>query len=105
MHVLAIDRIRDGVAIDRELDPLVHEELRVLWQLYLDGTVTGFHARADVRGTVLVLDVSDLEAAAAAVARFPAYREGLTEFQIIPLQPFADLRLLFAERLTADDMR
>lgn len=88
-----------GVNVDRELiDKHLKEDLRRVWELYVEGTIREFYQRGDNPFAVLILECKDLEEAKAKLATIPFVQLGITTFDtIIPLQPFSGFNVLFAK--------
>lgn len=68
------------------------------WDYYRRGVLRQIFSRQDRPGAVLLLECDSLVAAEALVSELPLVRDDLIEFQVVPLSPFVNFELLFAER-------
>lgn len=94
MKFLAIERETPGAAPDR-FQPLLEAEAVRVWELYQSGLIRELYFRADRSEAVLVLECASLEDAQQTLASLPLVREGLIDFEIIPLIPYPGFRRLF----------
>ena len=96
MRFLAICRPAPDVDVAREFMPHARAEMDALWALYSEGVVREMY-QPGVPGAVLVLECADSEHARAQLERLPLVANGLVQAEVIELQPFGALRMLFAE--------
>ena len=95
MKILVLPKPIEGVRRE-SLEQYAADESRAVWNLYTDGIVREFYARAAEPGrVVLVLECASVEAATDALATLPFARQHLIEFDVIPLTPFVGLTRLF----------
>jgi hypothetical protein len=94
--VLAIGRPREGVDATTAIAARAREEMRDLWQLYLDGSVREAYSPGGP-GAVFVLEAASVEAARDVLSELPLVADGIIEFELIELRPFTAFELLFSE--------
>lgn len=98
MRVIAIERTVPGVADEAFTASLLREEAAKAWELYQAGDLREIHFRADRHAAVLFLEVPDLAAARAVLARLPLVRERLIDFELVPLAPYPGFARLFSAK-------
>jgi hypothetical protein len=76
------------------LGAVLPEEVRETVKLYLQGKITTWYARKDRPGVVFVLNTSDPKEAQAMMAALPFGRDGLLDFDLIPIGPLSPLGIL-----------
>ena len=91
--VLATLTVKPG--LQRE-DIMKHmqSEIRDTVQLYLDGRITQWFARADGKGVVFLIDAKSVDEAKAILEQLPLIKEKVATFEYMPLGPLTPLRLL-----------
>ncbi len=95
MKILVLPKPIEGVRRE-SLEQYAADEIRAVWDLYAQGIVREFYARAAEPGrVVLMLECTSVEAASDALATLPFARLHLIEFDVIPLAPFVGLTRLF----------
>lgn len=95
MKILAFARRRDNVPA-QAFQPHVKAEIEAVWDLYAQGVVREFYARADQPGpAVLVVESATADAAREALAALPLVKLGLIDLDLVPLAPFTALGRLF----------
>jgi hypothetical protein len=94
MKILAIMRPREGVDVGAALAKHGREELRLVWQLYCDGSVREIYF-PDGPGAVLVLESESLQTAAALLEELPLIASDTMTVELIRLHPFKALEMLF----------
>jgi muconolactone delta-isomerase len=97
MKILAIERGVAGVSDDACAPHLAAEAARA-WELHQAGVIRELYFRGDRPAAVLVLECTDVEEARRALATLPLVREGLIEFELIPLVPYPGFARLFSAR-------
>ena len=70
------------------------DEVRETVKLYLQGKITEWYARNDKPGVVFVLNTTDPKEAQQILATLPFGRDGLLEFDLIPVGPLGPLAVL-----------
>lgn len=73
-------------------------EIRATVQLYLDGAIREWYARADGRGSVLLLNTSDVAEARSVMESLPLAKANLLDHEYIPVGPLMPLRLLLGNQ-------
>jgi muconolactone delta-isomerase len=88
MQILAVCRRRTESFSQEQFAALLEAEAEAARALYAAGTLRFAWSREDVLGACLLLEVADVEAAAAALQQLPLYANGMLEAQIIPLRGY-----------------
>jgi hypothetical protein len=88
VKVLALEHDVDGVEPAAFTAALLHAEAARLWELWRAGVLRDASFRTDRRAAVLVLEVTDVDAAATIVEDLPLVRAGLIHFELIGLRPY-----------------
>lgn len=94
MKLLAIMRPRDNKDVRSQIAVHARDELHALWQLYRDGLVREMYYPAGP-GAVLILESESVESAIARLAQLPLIVERVMQLELIELQPFRALEILF----------
>ena len=94
MKILALEHERAG-ATGPDFAPHLRDEARHVWELQQRGLVREIYCRPDQHTAVLVLECADLEAGRRLLAEFPLVRQGLIQFEVIPLEPYPGFARLF----------
>jgi muconolactone delta-isomerase len=97
MKILALERDIPGVR-DEQFQPHLKAEAARVWELYQEGLLREIYFRQDRTQAVLVLECADVQEAKRVLETLPLVRQGLIEFEIIPLLPYSGLSRLFAEK-------
>ena len=96
MQFLVIAKVTENTPLEKVL-PYVKPEAEKIWEYYAAEVVRSTYYIADMSGAVLIIEADNLENAQAIVAEFPMAREGILNFEIIPLKPYTGLEALFAK--------
>jgi len=94
MKILALEKEVPGIP-DGACEPYLRAEAVRAWQLYQNGIVRELYFRSDWPGAVLVLECSDVAAAEKALATLPLGKQGLVQFELIPLRAYPGFERLF----------
>lgn len=94
--VLAILTSKPGVTREQILS-IIPNEVRATVKLYLDGKIREWYSRGDGRGVVFLLDSKNVEDAQALMDSLPLSKEGLMDYEYIPVGPLMPLRALIAQ--------
>jgi hypothetical protein len=94
MKILALEKDVPGVRGEKFHPHLKAEAARV-WELYQAGVLREIYFRQDRTSAVLVMECADVAEARGILATLPLVREGLIDFEIIPLVPYPGLSRLF----------
>jgi hypothetical protein len=95
MKILALERQLAGVTPDRFTPEILRAEAARLWAIYQSGVARELYFRADEHAAVLVLESGSIEEARRTLGELPLVREGLIEFEMIPLSPYPGFERLF----------
>lgn len=93
--VFALLKAKPGVTRDQVM-AIMPAEIRATVRLYLEGKIRDWHARADGRGGVFLLDARDIAEAESIMESLPLARENLLDHEYIAVGPLMPLRLLLA---------
>jgi hypothetical protein len=95
MKILAIEHEIPGAAAE-DFQRYAHEEARKAWDLHQAGLIRELYFRSDRNEAVLVLECASVEEAGQTLRELPFVREGLIEFELIPLKAYPGFERLFA---------
>jgi len=93
--VLTTLTVKSDVARDQILK-VMPDEVRATLQLYLDGKIQQWYARADGRGVIFILNATTAADAKALTDTLPLSKAGYATFDYTPLTPLTPLRMLIA---------
>ena len=99
MKILAIEKEIPGID-DEQYQPHLKAEAARVWKLYQGGVIREMYFRSDRPEAVLILELSDAGEAREVLNTLPLVKEGLIDFEIIPLKPYPGFERLFS---SADD--
>jgi len=97
--ILALLTAKPGVTRERVM-AIMPAEIRATVQLYLEGTIREWYARADGRGAVFLLNAKDAEEAKSILETLPLAQEELLDHEYIPIGPLLALRLLLGNQVS-----
>lgn len=100
MKILALEKEIAGKTAE-DFQPHLTAEAARAWELYQSGIIREMYFRTDLHEAVLVLECPDIEEARHILNMLPLVREGLIDFEIIPLIPYSGFSRLFAEEKSA----
>lgn len=95
MKILVIEHELPGAWAER-FPRFAQEEARKVWDLHQAGLIRELYFRADRNEAVLVLECASIEEAKRTLRELPFVREGLIEFELIPLKAYPGFERLFA---------
>ena len=95
MKIIAISSRREGVTPEKAHE-LQQQEARRVWELYTESKVREIYFRKDRPGGVLVLECDSVEQAREILGTLPMVKNGLTQFEFIPVGPYDRWSVLFA---------
>ncbi|MBI5067679.1 MAG: superoxide dismutase [Deltaproteobacteria bacterium] len=95
MMIIALERPVPGVADQAFTPELLREEAACAWKLHQAGVVRELYFRADREEAVLLLEAADVAAARQALSALPLVREGLIDFELVPLRAYPGFARLF----------
>ena len=93
MQILALDKILPG-ATEEKIMSILKEEALKGWELHAAGTFRQLYFRTDRPGAVIMMECASVEEARAVLDTLPLVKEGLVDFDIIPLGAFLPLGML-----------
>lgn len=95
MKILAIEKDVPGIR-DEQFQPHLQSEAARVWALYQAGVLRELYFRADKTSAVLMLECDNTDAAQQVIATLPLVKEGLINFELIPLVAYPGFGRLFA---------
>ena len=96
LKILALEADAPGAAEGAYTAALLQAESRRAWELFQAGVIRELYFRADRQAAVLVLECDSAEAARSMLGTLPLVREGLIEFDVIPLAAYPGFARLFS---------
>jgi muconolactone delta-isomerase len=97
MKILAIEKEIPGVA-GGQFKPFLKAEAAKVWELYQSGVIREMYFDNEKHSAVLMLECSDAGEAKKVLQTLPLMKEGLIDFDVIPLAPYPGFGRLFAEK-------
>jgi muconolactone delta-isomerase len=95
MKILAIEREIKGVG-ETQFQLFLKNEAQRVWELYQDGIIREIYFRDDRSEAILILECQNVDEATKILSTLPLVKEGLIEFDLIPLKPYPGFSRLFA---------
>jgi hypothetical protein len=92
--ILAIGRLTEKGNSQTQRLPVMRGEVPATVNLYLDGKIDSWYARADKTGVVFLMNVTSSEEAHDLLEALPLGVAGMMEFDLIPIGPLSPLRFL-----------
>ena len=96
MKILAMEKEVPGVA-GEDLRPFLRAGAAKAWELCQAGTIREIYFRRDQNTAVLILECEDVADAKQVLGTLPLVKQGLIEFEIIPLAPYPGFKRLFGD--------
>jgi hypothetical protein len=96
MKILCLDRPLPGATMEK-YQPHLRDEVRHTWESYKNGTVRDMYFRQDRPGVAIFLECESTADAERILSDFPLAKAGLIDFDVIPLGPFTNWEMLFAQ--------
>ena len=93
MQILAISEIGENVTLEK-IQPHLVEEIKDTVSLYLRGVIRDFYYRGDKNGVVFMLECNSIDEAQSELKSLKLVKEGMLEFNLIPLEPLKPLGML-----------
>jgi len=94
MKIIALEK-ESEVAQASDFKPHLYSEAQKLWELYQSGHVREVYFREDQKTAVLILECESVETAEQVLSQLPLVKEGLIQFELIPLIPYSGFERLF----------
>lgn len=95
MKFIAIEKELCGTS-SSDFVPHLKEEAKAVYELQQTGEIREIYFREDRNEAVLILEFPDLPSAREILNKLPLVKNGLIDFDLIPLKPYAGLERLFA---------
>ena len=92
--VIAIGRLTEKGMSQQTRYPVMLREVPATVNLYLDGKIDSWYAKADKTGVVFLMNVTTEREAHDLLKALPLGLEGMMEFDLIPVGPLSPLRFL-----------
>ena len=94
MKILALEKEIPDTTPD-QFAPHLKAEAAHIWELYKGGGLREIYFRENRNEAVLILECTGVEAAQQVLDTLPLVKEGLIEFEVIPLVPYPGFERLF----------
>jgi hypothetical protein len=88
MQFMVLSRRRTEQFTDADFEQVIPTETDRVRTLYIDGVVRQIWLRGDLPGACFTVEAPDLDTAHATIETLPMAVSGLSEFTIIPLNPY-----------------
>ena len=96
MKILALEKETPNT-IPEDFELHLKSEAARVWELYKGGKLREIYFRGDRDEAVLILECADVEEAESLLETLPLVKEGLIDFEVIPLVPYPGFERLFGE--------
>ena len=96
MKILALEKDFPNTS-PKQFAPHHKAEAARVWELYKSGQLREIYFRGDRNEAVLILECTDEVEANKLLDTLPLVKEGLIEFEVIPLVPYPGFERLFGE--------
>lgn len=93
MKILGLSKLRPGATLE-QVRAHLPAEAHHAWELYKQGIFREMYTCQDRPGAVVILECETVEAAREVINSLTLVKEGLTEFDLIPLGYFKSFELL-----------
>lgn len=97
--VFVLLKAKPGVTRER-VGAIMPAEVRATVQLYLEGKIREWHARADGKGAVFLLNAKDVSEASSIMESLPLAKANVMDHEYVPVGPLLPLRLLIGGQST-----
>jgi muconolactone delta-isomerase len=95
MKILALEKEIAGCRAN-DLDVrLLEDEAMHAWELQQSGQIRELYFRSDKSSAVLILECDSADQAKEILSTLPLVRNGIIEFDVIPLVPYPGFKRLF----------
>jgi muconolactone delta-isomerase len=95
MKLLALEKDVPGIADNAFTEEILQQEAARAWELQQSGVLRELYFRADREAAVLVLECASVEEARSVLSTLPLVKNGLIDFDIIPLKAYPGFARLF----------
>ncbi len=93
MQILAMSKTIENDTLEKARSHLL-EEVKDTLNLYLKGVIRNFYYRGDRNGVVLLMECNSMGDAHSELGSLKLVKEGVLEFDLIPLEPLKPLGML-----------
>lgn len=93
VRFLALDRILAG-ATEERIKSLLQDETKAVLNLYLAGIIDTWWFRQDRPGAIFLVNAKDANEARHYLEQLPLAKEGLIDYDLIPIGPYIPLATL-----------
>jgi muconolactone delta-isomerase len=97
MKILALEKDVPGIPDGAFTNNVLKEEAERAWELHQAGVIRELYFRADQDAALLVLECEDVTQAQTALSTLPLVKQGLIDFEIIPLTPYTGFQRLLQQ--------
>ncbi len=95
MKLLALEKDVPGIPDSAFTEEILKQEAVRAWELQQDGVLRELYFRADRQAAVLVLECASVDEAQEILSTLPLIKNGLIDFEIIPLTAYPGFARLF----------
>ncbi|HUI30334.1 MAG TPA: muconolactone Delta-isomerase family protein [Candidatus Acidoferrales bacterium] len=95
MKILALEKEVEGIPDSSFTDQLLKKEAEHAWELHQAGVIRELYFRTDRVSAVLILECASADQAQSILSTLPLVKEGLIDFEIIPLKAYTGFQRLF----------
>ena len=94
IQIMMISRLASGVTLEDTVS-YTKDEAKLAWEYYTTGRYRQMYGRLDEGGVVVIMEAKNMEEAYKAVDQMPLVKNGLVEYDLIPLGSFFPWTALF----------
>ncbi len=94
MKIIALEKELSGTS-SADYSSFSREEARIAWHLHKEGFIRELYFRENIKSAVLILESNSVNEAEEKLKTLPFVREGLIEFELIPLRSYDGFERLF----------
>ncbi|MFX1498894.1 MAG: superoxide dismutase [Promethearchaeota archaeon] len=94
MKIFAYNITKEEITMDK-FQPFLKEVAQHAWDLYKRGILREFYFRTDKLGAMLILEYKDVNEAKNYIKELLFVKEGLVEYEFVPVGAFALFENLF----------
>jgi hypothetical protein len=96
MQFMMIAKAPQGTQMEQIL-PYIKPEAAKTWEFYSSGLIRSMSYIADMSGVIFLWEAPSLEAVNEAIAQLPMKKDGILNFEVIPLAQYTGIQELFAK--------
>lgn len=96
MKIIGLAKTMPGVKFE-QIGPLLKVECEHVWDLHKTGIIREFYLNTDHHSAVLIFECGDVAEAKKVASEFPLIKEGLIDFDYIPLGAFTAMETMFTK--------